>query len=116
MPVSPAPIDLRSLGRQLHELLILAALKPRPLHGYAVARSVEERSRGRFVLSHGTLYPLLHGLERAAYIRSRWVEAGAQRRRRVYALTHAGASRLRDEVGTLKDVFGVVLEMLQPRA
>ena len=107
-------IDLQYLGRRLHELLVLAALKPRALHGYALAQSIEERSRGRIVLSHGTLYPLLHQLQSSGCIRSQW-SAGEERRRRVYTLTHTGASRLREEAVTLQEVFGVLLEMVQPR-
>lgn len=108
-------IDLQSFGRRLHELLILSALKPRALHGYAIARLIEERSRGRLPMSHGTLYPLLHQLERTGDIRSQWTEGVERRRRRVYTLTHAGASRLREETTTLKEVFGVLVEMVQPR-
>jgi PadR family transcriptional regulator, regulatory protein PadR len=106
-------IDVQAMGRRVHELLLLAALKARPCHGYALAQAVADRSRGRVVLQHGTLYPILHELERQNYIASRKSEVDG-RSRRVYALTHAGASRLRSGQAALQRDVEQLLEALQP--
>jgi len=58
--------------------LLLAALEPGPLHGYAVIEQLRAGSGGRIDLPTGTVYPALHRLERAGLVRSRWSsESGA---------------------------------------
>ena len=104
-------INTQSFGRQLNELLILATLRGGAKHGYQIALEAEERSGGSFELQHGTLYPILHRLEKQRLIRGKWVQEGG-RRRNVYELTHAGASRLRDDVGDLKQTFDRIMRML----
>lgn len=106
-----AGIDTRSLGRVLNELLILSTLRAGSRHGYQLALEAEARSRGAFVLQYGTLYPILHRMEKRGELKATW-DAKPGRRRRVYALTHAGASRLRHETGELRNTFQQVLEML----
>lgn len=71
------------------DLLLLAAVRARPMHGYAIAETLRARSDGTFDLPEGTLYPALHRLERAGQLSSRWLEVNG-RRRRVYQLTRAG--------------------------
>jgi DNA-binding PadR family transcriptional regulator len=72
-----------SLQGQL-EGLILAVLGRGPLHGYAIACELRDRSDGLLDVAEGTLYPVLHKLEKEGLIRSRW-ETVNGRRRRVYA-------------------------------
>lgn len=77
-----------------------------PLHGYQVALEVEERSGGFFPFSHGTLYPILHRLERDGLIAGQWSDPAKGRPRKEYALTEAGrvhASTLREEWRQLSD-------------
>lgn len=75
------------------DLLLLAVLDGSPRHGYAVISLLRERSGGAFDLPEGTIYPALHRLEKAGYVRSRWSEVDG-RRRRVYSLAAAGATAL----------------------
>ncbi|MGH9162242.1 MAG: PadR family transcriptional regulator, partial [Vicinamibacteraceae bacterium] len=75
------------------DLLLLAAVQPRPMHGYAIAETLRGRSNGAFDLPEGTLYPALHRLERARLMSSRWSEVNG-RRRRVYQLTAKGQRAL----------------------
>lgn len=71
------------------DLLLLAALRAGPAHGYAIIEDLKQRSSGAFELPEGTIYPALHRLERSGAIESAWsVETG--RRRRVYRLTRKG--------------------------
>src|SRR5712691_921995 len=71
------------------DLLLLAAVQARPMHGYGIAETLRARSRGAFDLPEGTLYPALHRLERAGLLASHWSEVNG-RRRRVYQVTRKG--------------------------
>jgi len=75
------------------ELLLLAAVRARPAHGYAIIENLRSRSGGNFDLPEGTVYPVLHRLERAGFLRSRWSEASG-RRRRTYEVTEEGLTEL----------------------
>ena len=78
------------------DLLLLSVLAAGPAHGYAIISSLRERSDGTFDLPEGTIYPALHRLEDAGLLGSSWAAADG-RRRRVYALTSAGAAALAAE-------------------
>ena len=70
--------------------LVLAALADTDLHGYALARRLEERARGTIKIREGSLYPALHELELEGAVDATWTRAPDGRRRRVYSLTRAG--------------------------
>src|SRR5262245_53461824 len=75
------------------DALVLAALRGRPAHGYAVIEELRARSGGAFDLAEGTVYPVLHRLEADGLLASSWSTASG-RRRRVYRLTRRGAAAL----------------------
>jgi len=75
------------------DMLLLASLKTRPMHGYAIIEHVREVSAGQFDYPEGTIYPALRRLEDDGLVRSRWSETDG-RRRRVYQLTTAGNKAL----------------------
>src|SRR5512135_17278 len=66
-----------------------------PLHGYRIARRIEQISGNQLALNQGTLYPALLRLEEAGWIRSEWGESDSGRRVKLYALTRAGRRQLR---------------------
>ena len=72
------------------EILILALVEDRPLHGYDIARQIEARSDGALKFTLASLYATLYRLEDRGWIRGRWVEKPGQRRRCYYKLTDAG--------------------------
>ena len=72
------------------DMIVLAALQVGPAHGYAVIEEIKRRSAGAFDLPEGTIYPVLHRLEQAGLLASRWVTTDSGRRRRVYAMTRRG--------------------------
>jgi PadR family transcriptional regulator, regulatory protein PadR len=76
------------------DMIVLAALSAGPAHGYAVIEEIRRRSAGAFDLPEGTIYPVLHRLEQAGLLASRWVTADSGRRRRVYAMTKRGERAL----------------------
>jgi DNA-binding PadR family transcriptional regulator len=71
------------------DLLLLAAVRRRPAHGYAIVADLRRLSLGTFDLPEGTIYPALYRLERGELLASDWSAAGG-RRRRVYRLTARG--------------------------
>lgn len=93
------PVELQNLTKSCNEALILAVLARGPRHGYQLALDIAERSEGMFRFNHGTLYPILHKLEKDGLIRGAWEASGSPRKRKRYALTKAGrrhAVRQRD--------------------
>lgn len=74
-------------------LLVLAVLEDGPAHGYQIARSVEEGSKGLLALKEGTLYPRLYQLERDGLIHGTWQD-NTGRRVKLYALTPQGTRAL----------------------
>jgi DNA-binding PadR family transcriptional regulator len=78
------------------DLLVLAVLADGELHGYAVIEALRARSGDAFDLPEGTVYPVLHRLERAGLLESAWQSVGG-RRRRTYRLTSSGGGALETE-------------------
>jgi PadR family transcriptional regulator, regulatory protein PadR len=79
------------------DMIVLAALASGPAHGYAVIEEIRRRSGEAFNLPEGTVYPVLHRLEQAGLLASRWVTAESGRKRRVYALTKPGSQALAEQ-------------------
>jgi PadR family transcriptional regulator, regulatory protein PadR len=92
------PLETQTLGRRLNELVVLSLLRAEPMHGYQIAVEAEERSGGFFAFNHGTLYPILHRLEKAGLIAGSWTDPAEGRARKEYALTRAGRSYLDEAV------------------
>ena len=78
------------------ELLVLTALKTGPTHGYSIIRAIRDRSDGEFELLEGSLYPVLHRLERDRLVASSWSNV-AGRKRRVYTLSRKGRAALEQQ-------------------
>jgi PadR family transcriptional regulator PadR len=76
-------------------LMILKTLEAQgPLHGYGIARCIEQTSAHHLVVNYGTLYPALLKLEQAGYIASAWGVSTNNRRAKFYRLTRAGRKRI----------------------
>ena len=65
-------------------------------YGYDIVRQVNEQAAGEFTWREGTIYPVLHKLERQGLIKSRWQESDSGRLRKYYSLTAAGRAALQD--------------------
>ncbi|MGV3722602.1 MAG: PadR family transcriptional regulator, partial [Actinomycetota bacterium] len=74
--------------------LVLAVLRGGPLHGYAIAREIDQRSGSVLRCREGTLYPVLHALERDGLIAGEWRREEGGRERKVYVITETGAAAL----------------------
>jgi PadR family transcriptional regulator PadR len=94
-------------------LLVLKTLEALgPLHGYRIARRVEQISGNQLSLNQGTLYPALLKLEQAGWITSSWTRSDSGRRVKVYALTKGGRKRLRAEEEAWEHATGIVARFL----
>jgi PadR family transcriptional regulator, regulatory protein PadR len=80
------------------DLLVLKVLSRRaPLHGYAIISAIKDVSGEVLCVEEGSLYPALHRLEEAGFIRAKWIAKGPGRRVRVYDLTARGHKQLATE-------------------
>jgi len=91
--------------------LILAVLQAGSLHGYAIARQIEQRSSGAFALGEGSLYPALRALERDGMVVSQWEIQATGPARKVYALTEAGRAELAERTHDFRR-FTASMELL----
>jgi PadR family transcriptional regulator, regulatory protein PadR len=79
-------------------LMILKTLETLgPLHGYGIARRIEQTSANHLVVNYGTLYPALLKLEQEGYVASSWGVSDNNRKAKFYALTRAGRKQLERE-------------------
>lgn len=93
------------------DAILLSVLEAEPRHGYAVIEALRIGSGGAFDLPTGTIYPALHRLERAGFIRSDWHVIGG-RRRREYELTASGRKALAAERATWAQFSDAVSALL----
>ncbi|PYU71094.1 MAG: PadR family transcriptional regulator [Acidobacteria bacterium] len=82
------------IKRGTAELAVLSVLEDSPLHGYEVARRIEQQTKGALRFTLAALYPMLYRMEQRRWIRGSWETSDAGRRRRRYRLTPAGKKML----------------------
>lgn len=114
MGTQPDP-DTQNLARTCNETLILSSLRNGEKHGYQLALDIEERSGGYFRFNHGTLYPILHKLEKEGLIRGAWMKESTRRKRRLYSLTSSGRKRLRGRWEWWTGFFEVFARMVEEK-
>jgi transcriptional regulator len=76
------------------DLLVLKALSLGPLHGLGVSQRIEQVTKGTFQVKPGSLFPALHRMEEAGWLKSSWGESENNRRAKYYRLTKAGQRQL----------------------
>jgi transcriptional regulator len=84
-----------------------------PLHGYRLARRIEQISGNQLALNQGTLYPALIKLEQAGWISAKWGTSESGRRVRIYTLTRAGRSELQKQEAQWQRATGIVERFLK---
>jgi PadR family transcriptional regulator len=95
------------------DMLILKTLSLEPLHGFGIARRIEQISRGVFKVNPGSLLTALQRLERAGWLDAEWRQTENARRARYYALTRAGRKQLEIETSDWKRRAGAVFRLLK---
>jgi PadR family transcriptional regulator, regulatory protein PadR len=96
------------------DLLVLKVLSRRaPLHGYAIISAIREISQEALRVEQGSLYPALHRMEEAAFVRAKWIAKGPGRRARIYDLTEQGRKQLATEEARWTAVTDAVQRVLK---
>jgi PadR family transcriptional regulator len=113
-PAGSAPRDRGELLYGTLGLLILKTLDALgPLHGYGIARRLEQTSGHALLLNHGSVYPALVRLEQLGWIGSKWSVSENNRRARYYSITASGRRRLKAETEQWARTSGIVARVLR---
>jgi PadR family transcriptional regulator, regulatory protein PadR len=108
--------DKRDVKQGTLALMVLTTLDVLgPLHGYGIARRIEETSRHRLALNYGTLYPALLKLEQQGFIAAEWGVSDNNRRARFYSLTRAGKKQLVRERQAWSETNEIMSWFIAPR-
>jgi transcriptional regulator len=94
-------------------MLVLRTLTLGPLHGYGIARHIEQTSGDRLRIEEGSLYPALQRLLVRDWVTSRWETSSTSRRARVYELAEAGRRQLEQEVSAYDQMVAAVAAVMQ---
>lgn len=106
----PKPSDLL---QGTVDLLILKTIAREPLHGWGIAKRIQELSDDQLAVGQGSLYPALHRLEQQGWIIATWRDTEHGRRAKFYALTKEGKAQLDRELATwdrLSSAVGLLLK------
>jgi PadR family transcriptional regulator PadR len=109
--------DKKELLNGTLDLLILKTLDTMgALHGYAIARRLEQMSASEMRLSQGSIYPALMRLEQNGWIATKWGISETNRKVKFYSLTRAGTKRLHVEVANWEQATALVARVLGAKA
>jgi len=98
------------------DLLLLKTLSLEPMHGFGIARRVEQVSRGVFKVNPGSLLTALTRLERAGWLDSEWRDTANSRRAKYYTLTRSGRRQLEAETADWSRRAAAVARILKAEA
>ena len=99
------------------DLMVLKTLESMgPLHGYGVARRIEQVAQGSLALNQGTIYPALVRLEHRGWIDSDWGTSENNRRARFYAITAAGRRQLTKEAALWARTVSMMNRLLEDQS
>ena len=106
--------DNNDLVRGTVDLLVLRALAGEPMHGFALSKWIEDRTRGELGIVDSALYKALHRLEDAGAVNAEWGASENNRRAKYYAITPRGRQLLRAEVATWKRFVATITSAIEP--
>src|SRR5262249_52032695 len=99
------------------DLMVLKTLEAMgPLHGYGIARRIEQVAQRMLALNQGTIYPALLRLEHKGWIRSRWGTSENNRRARFYEITRTGKKQLAIETESWERTVTIMSRMLEDKS
>jgi PadR family transcriptional regulator PadR len=107
--------DKKDVWQGTLALMVLKTLETMgPLHGYGIARRIEQTSGDLLSLNYGTLYPALLKLEQEGSITSEWGTSDNNRKAKFYSLTRAGRKQLRQEARDWEQTTSILARFLSP--
>jgi PadR family transcriptional regulator PadR len=98
------------------ELLVLRVLLRGELHGYGIAKAIQERSKDVLQIEEGSLYPALHRMEKRGLIDASWGVSDANRRAKYYSLTRKGRTEYASQSDNWERVSDAVANVLRAGA
>jgi len=98
------------------DMLILKTLSLEPMHGFGIARRIEQTSRGVFKVNPGSLLTALQRLERNGWLDAEWCVTENSRRARVYRLTRTGRKQLETETADWSRRASAIARLLKAEA
>lgn len=104
--------DIQNLTKSCNEVLILSFLQDSPKHGYELVIRSETTAGGYFRFKYGTLYPVLHKLEKQGLIEGKWSHDGPRGKRKTYSLTPKGLSHLQEEKRNWREFVEHYMEVI----
>jgi PadR family transcriptional regulator PadR len=97
------------------DLMVLKTLEAMgPLHGYGIARRIEQVSDNSLSLNQGTIYPALLRLEQRGWIKSEWGTSETNRRAKFYSLSRIGRKKISDETENWERIAATMSRFLAP--
>ena len=106
--------DKRDLFPGALELMVLRTLTLEPLHGYALAARIQQRSGELLQIEEGSLYPALQRLLKEDLVQAKWGMSATNRRVRIYSLTTKGRRHLERETARLDTMLDGIQRVLAP--
>lgn len=96
------------------DVLILKTLTWGPMHGYAIAQWIRQRTDGALAVEDAALYQALHRLERKAWVDAEWGVSDTNRKAKFYSITKDGRKQLTADVAELRRYVDALFKVLQP--
>jgi transcriptional regulator len=97
------------------DLMVLKTLEAMgPLHGYGIARRIEQVSHNSLSLNQGTIYPALLRLQQRGWIKADWGTSETKRRAKFYCLTRSGRKQMEQETENWERIAGTMARFLAP--
>lgn len=96
-------------------MMVLQTLRRGPLHGYAIARQIRQRSDELLEIEEGTLYPALQRLLREGWVEAEWGLSDRNRKVRIYKITAAGRKQLQRELSSFDRMLAGIARVMRPQ-
>lgn len=94
-------------------LLILGILTKSPNYGYQIVKHLNEETEDIFTWQEGTIYPVLHKMEKEGFISTEWQEAESGRQRKYYFITEAGRAFLKESAKEWKGFYDIITKLAE---
>lgn len=105
--------DANDLLHGTLDVLVLKTLSWQPMHGYGIARWIEDRTRGELEIVDAALYKALHRLEQSGAIAAEWGLSENNRRAKYYSISARGRALLKAEAATWRRYAAAVVRVLE---
>ena len=97
------------------DLMVLKTLETMgPMHGYGIARRIEQVSAGAFTLNQGTIYPAMLRLQQRGWVKAQWGTSETGRRAKFYSLSRVGQKRIEQEAEKWERIAATMARILAP--